>query len=337
MMSVAAPLLEIDGLSVEFRSREGTVRAVDDVSLTLNAGEIVALVGESGSGKSVTSLAAMRLIPDPPGRIVGGRILLDGLNLASLDERAMRRVRGKDMAMIFQDPMSSLNPVLTVGQQIGEAIRLHEAGGDDAVRARIIDMLQIVRIPQADMRIDQYPHQLSGGMRQRIMIAMALSCRPRVLIADEPTTALDVTIQAQILALLRDLRERLGTAILLITHDLGVVAENADRVIVLYGGRKVEEAPVEALIQNPRHPYTRGLIGSMPHLDSVLTADTRARLVEIRGSVPPDAGSLPGCGFAARCDLADEHCRAHRPPLTEVGPGRRSACWKHDQLERAGT
>jgi len=333
-MSAIPPLLEIDGLAVEFRSSDGAVRAVDDVSLTLHTGEILALVGESGSGKSVTSLAALRLIPDPPGRIVCGRILLDGVDLALLDEPKMRRVRGKDMAMIFQDPMSSLNPVLTIGQQIGEAIRLHEGGGGEAVHARIIEVLELVRIPQPEMRINHYPHQLSGGMRQRVMIAMALSCRPRVLIADEPTTALDVTIQAQILALLRDLRERLGTAILLITHDLGVVAENADRVIVLYGGRKVEEAPVYALILNPLHPYTRGLIRSMPHLDSDLTSGSRSRLVEILGSVPPNAGSLQGCGFAARCDLADQHCVSNRPPLIEVGPGRRSACWKHDQLLR---
>ncbi len=332
-MSARQPLLVIDHLAVEFRGRDGATRAVDDVSLTLHEGEILALVGESGSGKSVTSLAALRLIPDPPGKIVSGTIRLDGIDLASLDDRALRQVRGKDLAMIFQDPMSSLNPVLTIGQQIGEAIRLHQGGSDEAVRARIIEVLELVRIPQADMRIDQYPHQLSGGMRQRVMIAMALSCGPRVLIADEPTTALDVTIQAQILALLRDLRERLGMAILLITHDLGVVAENADRVIVLYGGRKVEEGQVDALIRNPRHPYTRGLLGSMPHLDSAISDDAHPRLVEIPGAVPHNAGSLPGCGFAARCPLADDHCRTQRPPLTGVGADRLSACWKHDQLE----
>ncbi len=331
-MNDKRPLLRIDRLAVEFRGRDGTVRAVDDVSLTLHAGEILALVGESGSGKSVTSLAALRLIPDPPGKIVSGTIELDGVDLASLDDRALRQVRGKDMAMIFQDPMSSLNPVLTIGQQIGEAVRLHEGGSEDAVRARIIEVLELVRIPQADLRIDQYPHQLSGGMRPRVMIAMALSCGPRVLIADEPTTALDVTIQAQILALLRDLRERLGTAILLITHDLGVVAENADRLIVLYGGRKMEEGPVDALIRNPRHPYTRGLLGSMPHLDSEMSGEQGARLVEIPGAVPANAGSLPGCGFAARCELADDYCRTHRPPLASVGLDRLSACWKHDQL-----
>lgn len=335
-MNGGAPLLEIDRLSVEFRGRDGTSRAVDDVSLTLHAGEIVAIVGESGSGKSVTSLAVMRLIPDPPGRIAAGRILLDGVDLATLDEAALRRIRGKDLAMIFQDPMSSLNPVLTVGRQIGEAIRLHEGGDDASIHARIIEVLELVRIPQAELRIDQYPHQLSGGMRQRVMIAMALSCGPQVLIADEPTTALDVTIQAQIMALLRDLRERLGTAILLITHDLGVVAENADRVVVLYGGRKVEEGPVDAVIRSPRHPYTRGLIGSMPHLDNELVAGERARLTEIQGSVPANAGSLPGCGFADRCELADDHCRAVRPPLADVEPGRLSACWKHELLRETG-
>ena len=331
-MTTERPVLAIENLAVEFRGREGTMRAVDGVSFALEAGEILALVGESGSGKSVTSLAALRLIPDPPGRIVSGRVMLDGVDLAALDDRALRAVRGKDIAMIFQDPMSSLNPVLTIGQQIGEAVRLHEGGSDVAVRARIIEVLELVRIPQADLRIDQYPHQLSGGMRQRVMVAMALSCQPKVLIADEPTTALDVTIQAQILALLRDLRERLGMAILLITHDLGVVAENADRVIVLYGGRIVEEGPVDALIANPRHPYTRGLLGSMPHLGNALAQGARERLVEIPGTVPPNAASLPGCGFAARCALADERCHAERPPFAPVGPGRQSACWKHEQL-----
>lgn len=328
----SVPLLEIDRLSVEFRGRDGTSRAVDDVSLNLHAGEIVAIVGESGSGKSVTSLAVMRLIPDPPGRIVAGRILLNGIDLSSLDDAAMRRIRGKDIAMIFQDPMSSLNPVLTVGRQIGEAIRLHNGGDDTSIHKRIIEVLELVRIPQAELRINQYPHQLSGGMRQRVMIAMALSCSPHVLIADEPTTALDVTIQAQIMALLRDLRNRLGTAILLITHDLGVVAENADRVVVLYGGRKVEEGPVDDVIRNPRHPYTGGLIGSMPHLDNILVAGERARLMEIEGSVPANAGNLPGCGFADRCYLADVQCRTSRPPLAQVAASRVSACWKHEHL-----
>lgn len=331
-MSALPPLLDISGLTVEFRTRSGVVRAVDGVSLTLHAGETLAIVGESGSGKSVTSLAAMRLIPDPPGQVHADRMMLDGVDLAALSEAAMRGIRGNDMAMIFQDPMSSLNPVLTVGKQIAEAIRLHEGGDDNSIRARIIEVLELVRIPQADLRIDQYPHQLSGGMRQRVMIAMALSCSPRVLIADEPTTALDVTVQAQIMALLQDLRTRLGVAILLITHDLGIVAENADRVIVLYGGRKVEEGPVEALIRSPRHPYTLGLLGSMPHLDSVLLTDQRNRLVEIPGAVPVNAAILPGCGFAARCGFADDHCRTHRPPLSDLGGGRLTACWKHDQL-----
>lgn len=332
-MSAPKPLLQIDGLSVEFSARAGSVSAVDDISLTLHEGEILAVVGESGSGKSVTALSALRLIPDPPGRIVAGSVSLDGIDLAILDEAQMRRIRGKDMAMIFQDPMSSLNPILTVGQQIGEAISLHQGGTKQDVRDRTLEVLELVRIPQAELRIDQYPHELSGGMRQRIMIAMALSCNPRVLLADEPTTALDVTIQAQILALLRDLRARLGTAILLITHDLGVVAENADRVVVMYGGRKVEEGPVEVLIGAPRHPYTRGLLGSMPNLDRALVPGRQGRLTEIQGSVPINAARLPGCGFAARCPFADDHCVAVRPPFVRVGDGHISACWKHNQLE----
>jgi oligopeptide/dipeptide ABC transporter ATP-binding protein len=325
----ARPVLEITDLTVEFASRSGAVRAVDGVSIALGDGEILALVGESGSGKSVTSLAAMRLLPEPPARIVAGKAMLGDTDLLAASERELRAIRGRDLAMIFQDPMSSLNPVLTIGRQITEAIALHEGGDQASLRQRAIAMLELVQIPEPARRVDEYPHQLSGGMRQRVMIALALSCGPRVLIADEPTTALDVTIQAQILALLADLRTRLGTSILLITHDLGVVAENADRVVVLYAGRKVEEGPVRAVLDQPLHPYTQGLLRSMPALGG---AADGARLQEIPGSVPVNAAAMPGCAFAPRCPLADDHCRTARPPLAVFDAGRLSACWKSAQL-----
>lgn len=325
----APPVLEICDLAVEFAGRRGSVRAVDGVGFTLHAGEILALVGESGSGKSVTSLAAMQLLPRPAARTVSGRAMLGEVDLLTLPERAMRAIRGRDLAMIFQDPMSSLNPVIPIGRQISEAMALHQGGDAASLRERAIEMLELVQIPEAARRVDEYPHQLSGGMRQRVMIALALSCGPRVLIADEPTTALDVTIQAQILALLADLRKRLGTAILLITHDLGVVAENADRVVVLYAGRKVEEGPVRAVLDNPLHPYTAGLLASMPRLEN---EESGSRLREIPGSVPVNAAAMPGCAFAPRCPLADERCRTDRPLLTAAAEGRLAACWKSGEI-----
>src|SRR5579875_3730699 len=279
-------LLEIDRLQTHFGTPDGVVRAVEGVSFNIDAGETVAVVGESGCGKSVTAMSILRLIPQPPGRIAGA-IRFEGRNLLELTEPEMRKLRGNDISMIFQEPMTSLNPVLTVGRQIGETLRLHQGlSGRDAER-RSVEMLDLVGIPEARRRVREYPHQLSGGMRQRVMIAMALACNPKLLIADEPTTALDVTIQAQILDLMFDLKRRLGSAIMLITHDLGVVAEMAERVVVMYAGRKVEEAPVREIFAHPLHPYTRGLLGAVPKLGSSLRSnDARSKLTEIPGLVP---------------------------------------------------
>ena len=318
------PLLEIRDLRTEFRSGGSVFAAVDGVSFSLAEGETLGIVGESGCGKSVTSLSIMRLVPSPPGRIASGEIRLQGRNLLDLPESAMRAVRGDTVSMIFQEPMTSLNPVQTVGEQIIEAIRLHRPVTAAEARARALEMLKLVRIPSPETRVDEYPHQLSGGMRQRVMIAMALACNPKILIADEPTTALDVTIQAQILDLLRDLRERTGTAIVLITHDLGVVAELAHRVLVMYAGRIVEEAPVGALFADPQHPYTLGLLGSIPRLGS----DGDERLTAIEGVVPNPFALPAGCRFSPRCALADSRCRNEAPTLRELRPGHRAACWK---------
>ena len=323
-MSDAAPLLEVKGLRTEFRSGGSSFAAVDGISFSLAPGETLGIVGESGCGKSVTSLSIMRLVPNPPGKITAGEIRLEGRNLLDLPESDMRAVRGDDIAMIFQEPMTSLNPVQTVGDQIIEAVQLHRSLSAAAARARALEMLQLVKIPSPETRLDEYPHQLSGGMRQRVMIAMALACDPKLLIADEPTTALDVTIQAQILDLLRDLRERTGAAIMLITHDLGVVAELAHRVIVMYAGRIVEEAPVGLLFADPQHPYTLGLLGSIPRLGS----DGDERLTAIEGVVPNPYALPPGCRFSPRCPLADGKCRAEQPTLREIVPGHRAACWK---------
>ncbi len=323
-MSDTTPLLEVKGLRTEFRSGGSSFAAVDGISFSLAPGETLGIVGESGCGKSVTSLSIMRLVPNPPGRITAGDIRLEGRNLLDLPESAMRAVRGDDIAMIFQEPMTSLNPVQTVGDQIIEAVQLHRSLSAAAARARALEMLQLVKIPSPETRLDEYPHQLSGGMRQRVMIAMALACDPKLLIADEPTTALDVTIQAQILDLLRDLRERTGAAIMLITHDLGVVAELAHRVIVMYAGRIVEEAPVGLLFADPQHPYTLGLLGSIPRLGS----DGDERLTAIEGVVPNPYALPPGCRFSPRCPLADEKCRSEQPALREIVPGHRAACWK---------
>ncbi|GAB4149058.1 MAG: ABC transporter ATP-binding protein [Sphingomonadales bacterium] len=331
-MSKATPLLEVRGLEVAFRSQAGTVRAVQGMSFALDAGETLAIVGESGSGKSVSSLAVMRLIPDPPGKIVAGEILYQGDNLLRFSERQMRRLRGNDISMIFQEPMTSLNPVLTVGKQIGEAVMLHQGADRAQARAQALDMLRLVQIPEPERRLDQYPHELSGGMRQRVMIAMALACGPKLLIADEPTTALDVTIQAQVLDLMRDLKARTGAAILLITHDLGVVAEMAERVIVVYAGTKVEEGPVRAILRQPRHPYTRGLLGAMPTLGASLTEGAANRLTEIPGTVPRLDQPITGCAFAPRCPMAVERCLIEAPVMTSQAPGHSAACWRADEM-----
>jgi len=328
------PLLHVDGLKTYFYTRDGIIRAVDSVSFSVHPGETLAIVGESGCGKSVTSLSILRLIASPPGKIVGGRVLFEGRDLLRLTEDAMRDVRGNEISMIFQEPMTSLNPVLTIGRQISEALVLHRGMSRDEALARTIEMLGLVNIPEAERRVAQYPHQLSGGMRQRVMIAMALACDPKLLIADEPTTALDVTIQAQILDLMRGLKEKTGAAIVLITHDLGVVAEMAQRVVVMYAGRKVEEAPVDDLFDHPLHPYTKGLLNSIPRLEDA-AADKRERLAEIPGMVPSMKDEIPGCVFAPRCPYVTGHCRREYPPLEEKSPGHWVACWETDRVRRA--
>ncbi len=336
MNAPRAPLLAVEDLRTWFYTRDGIVRAVDGVSCRVHAGETLALVGESGCGKSVTSLSIMRLVQSPPGKIVGGRLLFEGHDLLALDEAGMRRIRGNEISMIFQEPMTSLNPVLTIGRQVGEVLELHQHLGHAQALERAAEMLQRVKIPEPARRLAQYPHELSGGMRQRVMIAMALACNPKLLIADEPTTALDVTIQAQILDLMRELKQQTRAAIVLITHDLGVVAEMAQRVVVMYAGRKVEEAPVDALFERPLHPYTRGLIGSIPRLeDAELDAIERKRLVEIPGMVPSLKEVVPGCLFAPRCGFAQARCRAEYPPLEDKGAGHSVACWEADRVGAA--
>ena len=330
MAAAPAPLLEVEDLKTHFFTRDGVVRAVDGVSFSINPGETLALVGESGCGKSVTSLSIMRLIASPPGRIVSGVVRFNGRDLLGLTEPEMRKVRGNEISMIFQEPMTSLNPVLTIGRQIAEALVLHRGMGRSEAMTRAIEMLHLVNIPEPARRASEYPHQMSGGMRQRVMIAMALACDPKLLIADEPTTALDVTIQAQILDLMRELQAKTGAAILLITHDLGVVAEMAQRVVVMYAGRKVEEAPVEELFARPRHPYTRGLMNSMPRLGS--SHGTRTRLQEIPGMVPSLREPLAGCAFAARCAHAVDACRAGAPAFEARAPGHSVACWEAERL-----
>jgi oligopeptide transport system ATP-binding protein len=317
------PLLEVNGLKTQFFTQDGVVKAVDGVSWFVDEGETLGIVGESGCGKSVSVLSVMRLIPQPPGRIVDGEVIFDGDNLLDMSDDEIRRVRGNKIAMIFQDPMTSLNPVLTIGRQIGEALELHMGMKKEEARKRSAELLSMVGIPEAEMRLDDYPHQFSGGMRQRAMIAMGLACNPRLLIADEPTTALDVTIQAQIIDLVKRLRDDIGMAIIWITHDLGVVAGLADRMIVMYAGHIVEEAPVKVVYGDPRHPYTVGLLGSLPRLDEI----REDRLESIEG-LPPDLIALPpGCPFAPRCVYAIDKCREERPQLEPVGPGHRIACW----------
>jgi peptide/nickel transport system ATP-binding protein len=321
------PLLAVANLTVSFLTGSGWTPVVRDLSFNVDTGETLCLVGESGCGKSVTALSILRLLPRGIARIEKGSIRFAGRDLTSLDEEAVRAVRGNEIAMIFQEPMTSLNPVLTVGEQIAEALVRHERLSMLRAFARTRELLERVRIPDAERRLRAYPHQLSGGMRQRVMIAMALACRPKLIIADEPTTALDVTIQAQILALLAEIREELGTAVVLITHDLGVVAEIADRVIVLYAGEAAEEADVFSLFERPRHPYTHGLMRSLPRIARGLGA---TRLQEIRGTVPAPVDLPAGCAFAPRCDLASTHCRAEAPRLAAQGPGHRAACWHAD-------
>ncbi|MBP7065442.1 ABC transporter ATP-binding protein [Ferrovibrio sp.] len=316
-------LLEVDNLHTYFRVDGGEFRAVEGVSFQVEAGRTLGIVGESGCGKSVTSLSVMGLLAKPAGRVAEGSIRFDGIDLLNLPDAALRDLRGNRLAMIFQEPMTSLNPAFTIGDQIIEGLRRHKQLGPAEARAQAIAMLRKVRIPAPEQRIDDYPHKLSGGMRQRAMIAMALACGPQLLIADEPTTALDVTVQAQILDLLRDLQRDTGTAILLISHDMGVIAEMADKVAVMYAGRVVEEAPVAALFEAPQHPYTIGLLGSIPRLDS-----EQERLAAIEGSVPDPMAPPPGCRFAPRCPFAEAECQGVAPPLREIAADHRVACWR---------
>ncbi len=315
--------LEVKGLSTTLFTRRGEMKAVDGLSLSVAAGETVALVGESGCGKSLSALSIMRLLPDPPARIVGGEVRLNGRDLMPMPEEALLDIRGKEIGMIFQDPMSSLNPVATVATQIVEVLRSHTDMGRAAARARALELLELVGMPDAPRRLDEYPHRLSGGMCQRVMIAMAIACNPSVLIADEPTTALDVTVQAQVLALLKKLQADSGMAMIFITHDLGVVAETADRVVVMYAGRKVEEAGVDALFETPLHPYTAGLIGATP----IPGAERAARLADIPGMVPALNALPPGCAFADRCPKVMDRCRQEIPLLTQPALGRLVACF----------
>jgi oligopeptide/dipeptide ABC transporter ATP-binding protein len=325
MVIMKNPLLEVRSLTTQFFTEDGVVRAVEDVSFEIFPGEILSLVGESGCGKSVTGLSLLRLIPIPPGKIVSGKLLFDGRDLMELEEKEMERVRGNDISMIFQEPMTSLNPVFTIGNQIMEALQLHQNLNKKEARRKAIEMLDRVRIPSPEVRIDSYPHQLSGGMRQRAMIAMALSCQPKLLIADEPTTALDVTIQAQVLRLLKEIQGEMGMAVMLITHDLGVVSEIADRVAVMYAGRIVETGPIEAIFGEMRHPYTKGLWESIPQLK-----EKRRRLNAITGQVPDPMNLPAGCKFHPRCYLMIDDCKKEEPPLYPVNGNHFSRClrWK---------
>jgi peptide/nickel transport system ATP-binding protein len=320
------PLLSVNGLRVHFATRNGTVRAVDDLSFDLCAGETLAIVGESGCGKSVTSLSLLRLLDEPPAK-VAGEIVFEGRNLLSLDEREMRKIRGNEISMVFQEPMTSLNPLLTIARQLIEPIILHRNIRFREARERAVELLRLVGIASPEQRMSEYPHQLSGGMRQRVMIAIAIACNPKLLIADEPTTALDVTIQAQILDLMRSLQAKIGSAIILITHDLGVVADAAQRVIVMYAGRKVEDASVEDIFERPGHPYTKGLLGAIPNLGSSASEQQDdARLTEIPGAVPSLISPQVGCSFSNRCINVQEVCRRAAPALREVGSNHWSAC-----------
>jgi oligopeptide transport system ATP-binding protein len=322
------PLLEVKNLKTQFFTQDGVVKAVDDLSFYIMPGETLGVVGESGSGKSITGLSLMRLIPSPPGKIVSGEVNFNGQDVLKMSDEQVRHIRGNEIAMIFQDPMTSLNPVLTINRQISESLILHMGMNKEQAKARAVELLKMVGIPNAEERVDQYPHQFSGGMRQRVMIAMALSCNPKLLIADEPTTALDVTIQAQILDLMKNLQAETGAGVMMITHSMGVVAGMADRVQVMYAGHIVETATTEEIFANPRHPYTVGLMKSIPRLD----ARTKEKLQPIRG-LPPDLIDLPDmCPFVPRCNYAREQCERKNPPLMEVSPGHFSACWFHDEV-----
>lgn len=320
------PLLQVEDLRVEFRTRRGAASVLNGVEFHIRRGETLCVVGESGCGKSMTALALLRLIPSPPGRISGGKVLFQGEDLLQASEARMREMRGNRISMIFQEPMTSLNPVFTVGNQIGESLRLHAGLNAAQARARAIEMLRQVGIPAPEQRVDEYPHQMSGGMRQRVMIAMALACRPDILIADEPTTALDVTVQAQIFDLLRDLQRENGTAVMLITHDMGAVAEMADRVMVMYAGRVIEQGTTEEVLGQPLHPYTQGLINCLPELGSSQSAQ-RDELVEIPGVVPSIWSLGSGCAFRDRCKSAMPHCADKVPPLMHADGGHAAACW----------
>jgi peptide/nickel transport system ATP-binding protein len=319
-----APILDIRGLATHFKTDDGWVRAVDGVDIAIGAGETVGVVGESGCGKTVTAMSVLKLLPMPPGKIVTGEILWQGRDLVPLDRNAMNEIRAREIAIVFQEPMTSLNPVYSVGDQIAEVVRRHERLGRKASMERAAEMLALVQIPNAKARVNDYPHQFSGGMRQRVMIAMALSLNPKLLIADEPTTALDVTIQAQILDLLADMKDRFGMAVMLITHAMGVVAEVTQRVVVMYAGKVVEEASVNQLFAKPLHPYTQGLIRSIPRLDRA--GKDKERLEAIAGTVPNMLTPPPGCRFAARCKFAHEKCLEEVPPLREIDPGHKVAC-----------
>jgi peptide/nickel transport system ATP-binding protein len=316
------PLLKVEDLSVEFGPPANPIRVVDGVSFSIEAGGAVGLVGESGSGKSITSLSILRLIPEPGGRIASGRIEFNGTNLLELPRHRMPDIRGREIAMIFQEPMSSLNPVMTIGDQIGEAIYLHEDVGREERRRKVIDLLGLVGMPDPASRLGAYPHQFSGGMRQRVMIAIAVACNPKLLIADEPTTALDVTIQAQVLELMKEVRQRLNTAVLLISHDLGIIADVCERVVVMYAGRVVEDGDIRSIFRNPAHPYTRGLLQSIPRLN-----DENKRLYQIAGSVPLAGSIRRGCPFRARCPLRIDKCESEMPPMFRFGEAHRAACW----------
>jgi len=333
MAPQSVPLLEVDGLQVQFQTRAGIAHVLDGIGFSLMAGETLGIVGESGCGKSITALSIMGLVPQPPGRIVGGAIRLKGEDLLQAADVRMRQVRGNDISMIFQEPMTSLNPVFTIGDQIAETVMLHEGLKRRDAWQRATEMLKAVHIPAPERRVKEYPHQLSGGMRQRVMIAMALACRPEVLIADEPTTALDVTVQAQVFDLLLELRETTGTAIILITHDMGAIAEMADRVAVMYAGRIIETGTVQSILENPNHPYTKGLISCVPHLEDEPPLE-RPPLVEIPGVVPPLTELGIGCAFAPRCNECMDRCSSAKPDIFTSGDDHHTACWL---LEPAAT
>ncbi|HSH35391.1 ABC transporter ATP-binding protein [Schnuerera sp.] len=322
-------LLEVKNLKTYFYTDDGIVKAIDGVNFSVEAGKTIGIVGESGCGKSITAMSILRLIPDPPGKIVDGEVIFEGEDLTKVSNKEIRNIRGNNISMIFQEPMTSLNPVFTVGYQIGEVLMLHQKLSEEEAKERAIEMIDLVGIPNAERIVEEYPHQLSGGMRQRVMIAMALACQPKLLIADEPTTALDVTIQAQILEIMNELKSKLNTSIMLITHDLGVIAEMADHVIVMYSGKVVEDAPITELFKNPKHPYTIGLMGSIPSL-----VKEGQRLETIPGAVPNPLYLPKGCYFHPRCKFATDECREGQPELREIAPGHKVACIRAEEVSR---